>query len=380
MPSLHFFRWTEQLENSGHEVYWFDIVDGSPTQRLPWVKKINGWKQKYPNFRGRYFIKNKLPLIYRYLRFLIERNTAKEFEKVLERIKPDAVHSFAIQISCLPIINIMEKHSHIKWIYSSWGSDLFKPMSVGISEVQMRRITKRVDYYISDCNRDYNIIKEYGFKGNYLGTIPGGGGYDLKFINNFIVKPTNERHTILVKGYQGKYGRSIEVLKAIKKISKELKNFKIIVFSADNEVIRFSKKNKLSEILNISILRKEKFIPHLEIMKLMGEALIYIGNSTSDGIPNTLIEAIVMGAFPIQSNPGGATSEIITHNENGLLIEDCNDVESIEELINKSLKSSKLIERAFIINQMELKHNFDIELIKKKALDKYAIVEKKKKV
>ena len=28
---------------------------------------------------------------------------------------------------------------------------------------------------------------------------------------------------------------------------------------------------------------------------------------------------------------------------------------------------------------MELKHNFDIELIKKKALDKYAIVEKKKK-
>ena len=59
MPTLHFFRWTEQLENSEHDVYWFDILDGSPTQRLPWVKKINGWRIKYPNLKGRYFVKKK---------------------------------------------------------------------------------------------------------------------------------------------------------------------------------------------------------------------------------------------------------------------------------------------------------------------------------
>ena len=63
MPTLHFFRWTEQLENSGHEVYWFDIVDGSSTERLTWVNKINGWKQKFPNLKGRYFVKNKIPFL-----------------------------------------------------------------------------------------------------------------------------------------------------------------------------------------------------------------------------------------------------------------------------------------------------------------------------
>ncbi len=66
MPTLHFFRWTEQLENSGHEVYWFDIVDGSPTNRLPWVHKINGWKQKYPNLKGRYFVKKNCPFCINY--------------------------------------------------------------------------------------------------------------------------------------------------------------------------------------------------------------------------------------------------------------------------------------------------------------------------
>ena len=64
MPTLHFFRWTEQLKDSGHEVHWFDIVDGSATERLPWVNKINGWKLKHPNFKGRYFIKNRLPFLY----------------------------------------------------------------------------------------------------------------------------------------------------------------------------------------------------------------------------------------------------------------------------------------------------------------------------
>ena len=41
---------------------------------------------------------------------------------------------------------------------------------------------------------------------------------------------------------------------------------------------------------------------------------------------NTLLEAIVMGAFPIQLNPGGVTSEIIENGNNGLLIENPDSV------------------------------------------------------
>ena len=60
MNSIHFVRWTQQLENSGHEVFWFDILDGGKAKGLPWVHQFIGWKQKYPNFKGRYFIKNRL--------------------------------------------------------------------------------------------------------------------------------------------------------------------------------------------------------------------------------------------------------------------------------------------------------------------------------
>ncbi len=61
--SLHFVRWTDQLKESGHEVYWFNIHDTGYVNDLSWVDQIIGWKQKYPNLKGRYFIKKRLPLI-----------------------------------------------------------------------------------------------------------------------------------------------------------------------------------------------------------------------------------------------------------------------------------------------------------------------------
>lgn len=69
----------------------------------------------------------------------------------------------------------------------------------------------------------------------------------------------------------------------------------------------------------------------------MGKSLIYIGNSDSDGMPNTMLEAIFMGAFPVQSNPGGVTAELIQHGVNGLLIEDCEDVGQMVFVIKSSL-------------------------------------------
>ncbi len=376
MPTLHFFRWTEQLEKSGHEVYWFDIVDGSSTERLPWVHKINGWKQKYPNLKGRYFIKSKLPFIYKFLKPLLEKKASVEIEKLILQIKPDVIHSFALQISCLPIFRVIEKYDHLKWIYSSWGSDVYIYEQLKVSKKKFRKVLERTNYYFSDCKRDYAIVKNNGFKGKYLGTFPGGGGYDLKLTDKFISKPASERHTILVKGYHDKIGKALTVLKALVLLKKELKNYKIIVFSADKQVINFEKKHKLSDHLNLSVYSRNRNLPHLEIMKLMGESLIYIGNSISDGIPNTLIEAIIMGAFPIQSNPGRATEEILTDKENGLIINDTDNIEEIKNHVLKALSNSKLIEKAFIINQMEIKRNYEINKVREDVLKAYRKVEK----
>ncbi|KAA5822442.1 glycosyltransferase [Algibacter amylolyticus] len=371
MPSLHFFRWTEQLENSGHDVYWFDIVDGNPTNRLPWVNKINGWRLKYPNLKGRYFIKNKLPFLYNAISPYIECNAATEFEKTVLKIKPDLVHSFVLHISCLPILEVMKKHSKIKWVYSSWGSDLYNKKGKPNYEANLKAVLSTVNYLFTDCERDYSIALKYGFKGTYLGSYPGGGGYDFSKSDQYITKTISKRNTIIIKGYQGKLGRCISVLKAIMELEKELKTYKIVFFSTDTEVIQFANQNKLESIFDITFHKKEVFLPQIEILKLMGESLVYIGNSSSDGMPNTLLEAIIMGAFPIQSNPGGATEEVIVHSENGFIIDNHRDEDEIKGHILNAISNPELIERAFIINQKKVKPHFEIEKIKREVLSIY---------
>jgi glycosyltransferase involved in cell wall biosynthesis len=138
----------------------------------------------------------------------------------------------------------------------------------------------------------------------------------------------------LIKGFQGRSGRVIPVFKAIEKLQKELMNYQIVVFGTDVEAFSYLESSALLGWDNFKAVGK---IAHVEVLQLMGKSLIYIGNSNSDGMPNTMLEALCMGVFPIQSNPGNATAELIQDGINGLLIEDCEDVTSIEKLVLESL-------------------------------------------
>lgn len=365
MPSIHFFRWTEQLKEAGHEVYWFDITDGGEkVARIGWVHQIVGWKLHW-DFPGRHFVKKNFPKLYQWLLQFNEQNTATVFEKKLLEIQPDAVHSFALYVACAPIIDVMEKHPHIKWIYSSWGSDLFYFQNEPNYLADIKKVLPRINYLFTDCKRDVEIAKTYGFTGTFLGVFPGGGGFPLNEMAAYAL-PFEQRKTILIKGFQGRSGRAINVLKAVEQLKEPLKDYEIVVFGANDEVFKYVAKNKLVGWRNFSVLGK---ISQNEVWQLMGKSLVYIGNSNSDGIPNTLLEAICMDVFPIQSNPGGATEEILANGINGLLIEDCEDVMEIMEKMQEAL-SNKNLETA-IMKNLHFKELMEINFIKNKVLKLY---------
>ncbi len=89
----------------------------------------------------------------------------------------------------------------------------------------------------ADCYRDFEIAEKYGFEGSFLGVYPGGGGID--FLPEKEITSLSERNIILVKGYQRLFGECIQVLQALKTIAGELKDFKIIVFGADREALKY---------------------------------------------------------------------------------------------------------------------------------------------
>lgn len=367
MGSIHFFRWVEQLKDSGHDVYWFDILDGGAySERINWVDQKVNWKRQW-NYPGRFFIKNKLPFIYKLIQLFNDRKTSTEFEKYLNEVKPDVVHSFVLFMSCVPILDVMKRNKAIKWVFSAWGNDLYYLQNDEKHKKDIIKVLPHIHYMFADCERDYHVAKKFGFKGDYLGTYPTGGGYDLEFYKAF-KKPKSDRNTILIKGYQHEFGRCNTVLEALNSIKKELVEYKIVVY-ADNQLVKDkSKELGLDSWSNFNL---KGWITHDKLLELKGETLIYVGNSISDGMPNTLLEAIIMEAFPIQSNPGGATEEIIENGVNGLIIEDAEDPKLIASILLKALKNNKLIDSAVDYNIKFVIPRLAYNFIRDKVLGAY---------
>lgn len=366
MPSIHFVRWAKNIRGTGKDLYWFDILNRGYTEELNFLKQITNWKKrKIKNVEGEYFLSNRLPKIYNIIQPYIEVTVNEELERILNIIQPDIVHSFEMQSCSHPILEVMNNYPSIKWIYSCWGSDLFYYQNQKKHKHKIKAVLKRVDSLHTDSFRDYMIAKKIGFKGLHTGVIPGGGGYRLEELK-FFKKPINERRIILVKGYEHEFGRAINAIKALDKIIDELNQYELVIFGAHEVVIDFIKKNNL----RFKFYHRNE-LDHRELLELLGSSLIYIGNSISDGIPNTLLEAIIMGAFPIQSNPGGVTSEIVIDNLNGALIEDPNDIDLISDKIFKVLKDKEMLLNAIEHNIAISKEKLSYKINQNKIIALY---------
>ena len=370
MHSIHATRWIENLKELGHELFWFDITGKGKIQTLEKVTQITNWKKrKLPYIKGEYWLSKKFPKFYQLIRPYLEVTENEALEECLKNIQPDLVQSFEMQTCAYPIVKTMLKYPKIKWLYNCWGNDIFYYQTIASHKANLNQVLSRIDYMTADCGRDAILAKQNGFKGKFLNIIPGGGGYDLTYFENY-KKPFEERKIIIVKGYHHLFGRALNVVKALEAIQDDLQQFSVVVFGAHKIVEDYVNNKKLPfQVYNRHGLEQE------EVLKLMGQSTIYIGNNISDGMPNTLLEAMIMGAFPIQSNPGGATAEIIKENVNGLLIHNPDDIQEIKKLILKAIQNQDWIKSAALENYNIAKAYVDLNANEQKIVALYHQIE-----
>jgi len=372
MQSIHDVRWIENLKDTEHELYWFDVMGRGTFKTSMKIKQFTDWKKrKIPYVKGEFFLKRKFPKFYQKIQPYLEVTANEELERIILEIQPNLVHSFEMHSCSYPILETMQKYSNLNWLYSCWGSDLYKYKEISHYLPKIKSMLSRIDFLHTDCVRDYEIAKELGFKGVHSGVLPGGGGFKLDLFQDYFL-PFDTRKIILVKGYQHHVGRGLQIVKALEQLPNLFPQYQVVVFGAHGEVQQYVKLKKLPYKCY-----DRHGLSHEEIIRLMGSSIIYIGNSISDGMPNTLLEAIIMGAFPIQSNPGGVTAEIIKNNENGLLINNPESVKEIKELLEGLMEKPEVLEKALFYNQKKLKPLFEYNNIRQKIVTLYQKIEKK---
>lgn len=349
-------------------MFWFDVTDGGPpSPKIPWVTQIKGWKLRW-DFPLRSTLKKQTPKVYKKIQTWNERDVTDAFAKAYQDIQPDIVHCFEMQLAGLPILSVLQE-VETPVMYSSWGSDLFDFKRLGVSQQEATTFLKRVDFLITDCKRDQKIARENGFTGTSLGVFPGNGGIDLDATNRM---PEETRNTIMIKGYEDGVGKASIVLLALELIDRKLLVDKeIIVYSADRVIESQIEGSQHLSSLGINLFSRHRFIENQDLLKMMGHSCMHIGNSISDGMPNALLEAMGMGAFPIQSNPGGATEEVVTDGKNGLLIKDALDAKAIAGLIEKALANGSLRKSAQEFNTSFICKNYNRAILRPEIVSLY---------
>ncbi|MEK6220953.1 MAG: glycosyltransferase family 4 protein, partial [Chloroflexota bacterium] len=110
------------------------------------------------------------------------------------------------------------------------------------------------------------------------------------------------------------------------------------------------------------------FLPRVardEMGDLVRQAQVIASPSEHDGTPNSLLEAIACGCFPVAGDIE-SVREWITGGKNGLLF-DPGDPEAISQAILRGLTEAELRESAQGINQELIMNNADYKSVMAKA-------------
>jgi glycosyltransferase involved in cell wall biosynthesis len=89
-------------------------------------------------------------------------------------------------------------------------------------------------------------------------------------------------------------------------------------------------------------------IPREDLLKLMAQARVMLSPSLSDGIPNTLYEAMATGSFPILS-PLETILAVVANEKNVLFARNLYPQEIADALI-RAMNDDQLVDRAYAEN------------------------------
>lgn len=378
--SIHAARWIRQVQGQGWDIHVFphSAYDGihpelealtfhnlvqPPTANISATVRQTGLSWPLP--RGR---RRTTAVLQSFDYFKQPTRLAR----VIRELQPDLIHSLEMQrCSYLTLAGrkLFNGGPLPPWIYSSWGSDIFFFGRRPDHAPRIREVLSACDYFIADCARDIQLAKEFGLRGEVLGVVPANGGFDLTGMCQLGSGiSVSSREVIAVKGYQDETwgGRALNALEALRLSAAQLRGFEIVIFSATSEVKQRADELAKEAGLHISVLPPS---PNDEIIKLMGRARIAIGVGLTDGSPISLLEAMIMGAFPIQADTV-STGEWIRNGENGFLVP-AEDPASIAQAIQRALIDDELVERAAELNKCIADQRLDQRTLRPQIIDMY---------
>jgi glycosyltransferase involved in cell wall biosynthesis len=303
---------------------------------------------------------------------------AARLAQVIRRLRPDVVHSLEIigPGALTLAAHQLAGSGFPPWIVTNNGDDLYLHGKLAATGPAVRGVLAACDYYRAECQRDIALARELGFRGESLPVLPNAGGLDLDRAASLRQPgPTSARRLIVVKGYQDWAGRALVALQALERLADRLDGYRIALFLAPRPVRIAAELMSRRTGIPIDVV---PWSEHEEILRLHGQARLSIGVSISDGIPSSLLEAMAMGSFPIQSDTSCAC-EWIVDGQTGALLSSQEPLE-VAAAIAPALTDDALVDDAARRNAEVARKRLDQRIIRPQVAEMYRKVAQREPV
>lgn len=300
----------------------------------------------------------------------------RRVRNIIRQINPDLVHAMRIPFEGILAARALEGEPY-PLLISVWGNDftLFASESPAISRLTAQAMA-RADALHPDCERDLRLARDYGFRANNpAAVLPGNGGVRTDVFQPGPIDPglysrwnipTEVPVVINPRGVKP-YIRTDIFFQAIPLVLAEKPDVVFLGAMMEGNQVAASWVQRLHLDQSVRCL---PFVSHDEMAQFFRLATVTVSPADHDGTPNTLLEAMSCGAFPVAGNIE-SVREWIRDGENGLLC-DQGDPKALAGAILHGLEDADLRQKAAAENQRLIRERADYQKVMAQAEQFYA--------
>jgi glycosyltransferase involved in cell wall biosynthesis len=291
---------------------------------------------------------------------------ARRLQAVVDRVHPDLVHAMRIPFEGMLASRIT---SPAPLVISIWGNDftLHAPATPWMSRLTRQALAAAGAVH-ADCRRDLRLAHDWGFPTRRPAIVlPGAGGIQLD-----IFYPPSERDrsgqpawVINPRGVRA-YIRNDTFFKAIPLVLAQAPQIQFCCVGMAGQPQAEAWLREYQVGANVQLTGHQT---RQQMAELFRRSQVVVSPSTHDGTPNTLLEAMACGVFPVAGDLE-SLREWIKPGVNGFLVDPA-DHRALADAILQALSQPELRQRAREINIQRVAEKAEYGQVMRHAADFY---------
>jgi len=295
------------------------------------------------------------------------RSTGRKLRKIISQVQPDLVHALRV-----PFEGMVSQYTPLEFplITSIWGNDL--TLHADRSKSMRKHTTqtmRRINGLMADVQRDIHLAKQWSYDADKPAlVVPGAGGIDLNLINKARQPVLDQYHLpwdcpliINPRGIRA-YTQTDVFFSSIPMVLQRFPNAHFICTGMKGEKQAEDWVNRLKIHKNVTLLPA---IPQNDLWAIFHKTRISISITEHDGTPNTLLEAMACGSYPIAGDIE-SIREWITPGINGLLVE-LNKPQALADAVIRVLNNPQMVPAAAEENKNRIHKKGDVKWVQQQV-------------